>query len=191
MSTNVECILGLDVVLLLQDWMCTSSMCDRHIARVRGFCLSCLSTAGPAHSTSSTRSYHCSQRPKMALHLRSYAHPSLAMASQRPRTNKVHSPLNESAHLSLSSRCLWMFLHFLRVWQSRCCPGFPDSDGAFGILTVLPARRRLGLPHHHQHGTDEATVWGPDKVFTQTCISLSLHWNFHHPCFEREHCEIP
>lgn len=67
--------------------------------------------------------------------------------------------------LSLSSRCLQMiFLCLFRIWQSRCCPSFPDTDGTFGILPVLSAGRGLGLSNHHQHGTDEASVRQQNKL---------------------------
>lgn len=45
-----------------------------------------------------------------------------------------------------------------RVQQPRRRPDFPEADGAFGLLSVLSAGRGLGLAHHHQHGTDEASV---------------------------------
>ena len=73
----------------MQDWMCTSSTCALHTVRTRRFCLSCSFTAGPAPSTSSTRSCHFSQRTKMVSRLRSYARLSLATASQTPLANKV------------------------------------------------------------------------------------------------------
>ena len=50
------------------------------------------------------------------------------------------------------------FLYLFRFWQSGRRKSFPDSDGAFRVLPVLSAGRRLGLPDHHQHGTDEASV---------------------------------
>lgn len=50
------------------------------------------------------------------------------------------------------------FPYLFRFWQSGHRKSFPDSDGAFRVLPVLSAGRRLGLPDHHQHGTDEASV---------------------------------
>lgn len=83
---------------------------------------------------------------------------------------------------SLSSRCSQTCLLYLfRIWQFCCRPNFPETDGAFGILAVLSAGRRLGLPHHHQHGTDEASVRQQNKPFQKTCHNVSLHWNFHRP----------
>lgn len=137
-------------------------MCSHHSVKTREFCLSCWSTAGQAPSMSSTGSYHFLLRIMMELPLRSFVPQSLAMVSQMHRRHKVQS---FDSHLSLLTsaweceHCALLVDHFpFRIWLPGSCKDFFETDGAFGVLQVLPAGWRLGLPYHHQHGTDEATV---------------------------------
>lgn len=182
----------------MQDWTCISSMCGHHAVRIRRFCLLCLFTAGLAPSMSSTRFYHFSQRTRTVLCLRSYAHLSQAMVSQRPLINKVDDSkhMYVCSYVSLSGRCLqFCFLYCFRIWQSRCCPSFPDTDGAFRVLPVLSAGRRLGLLHHYQHGTDEASVRQSAKqgltlkqvitaveISPPTCLETQALWHSYLNC---------
>lgn len=77
------------VVCLSQDWMCTLSMSGQSVARGRGSCLWCLFMDGQAHSSSSTKSFHCSQRHRMSWCLRSSVPLFQDMATRKPHTNKV------------------------------------------------------------------------------------------------------
>lgn len=126
--------------------MCISSMCVLLSTAIKRLFHSCLFTAGQAPSLSSTRFCHFSQRTRMVLCLRSYAHPSLAMVSQRPLINKVEYYLN-IIHVCLCSRCLPLcFLHFTYL-------GFDSLAAARIFLTLM---ERLGFSQFYLQGGD----WG-------------------------------
>lgn len=147
--------------------------------------------AGLAPSTSSTRFCRSLQKTRMGLCSRSYVLPSQAMVSQRPLINKVEDYEKIWFLTSVASwhRYVSCFFFFFRIWQSGSCTNFPDTDGAFRVLPVLPAGWRLGLTHHHQHGTDETSVRQQNKpqhdaaveFLTTTCFVKEPLW---HPCLK-------
>lgn len=127
--------------------MCTSFMCGPHSGRTRRSCPSCLCMDGPAPSLSSTGSCHFSQRTRMASHLRLFVHPSLAMASQKPLTNKVDDSKRTFVCIPVPEQHLFTDTYFCTP------PGFDSLATARIFLTLM---ERLGFSQFYLQGGD----WG-------------------------------
>lgn len=129
--------------------------------------------AGLAPSMNSTRSSHCLLTllvmdwvVKM-LHLRSSVHPFLAMASLRLPISRVSARWtgwNTSMTLLTHSELTTVYYNTVisndRLQLSSCCSDLSQADAKTGIPGILSTGRRLGIPHHHNHGPDAAKVSG-------------------------------